>query len=374
MPAYRRIISTFRSLFRKEELDRDVDEELASYLALLTAEKVRAGMSPEEARREARVELGGVEQVKEKVREKRVGAMIDTLFQDVRYAIRTLKKNAGFTVVAVLILAMGIGATTALFSTIDTALLSSLPFQEPGRLVVGRKTWDGVMSGPVSRVDYFDYREYSRSFEELAALADFTVQHTVMGERRPELVEAGYVTWNLFRALGTNPVVGRHFLPEEEIPGSAGVTLISYGFWQSRFGGTPDAVGSTLNLDGSPLTVVGVMPRGFRFLLEADLWRLVDRDGPFDLERDSHSHFVAAVWSDDGPGAERDGCDLRRSGRAVPREQRGQGVDPDGTAELHGAQRPPEPAAAHGDDGAGVAHRLWQCGRPASGAGGAAPF
>jgi hypothetical protein len=245
MPAYRRIISTFRSLFRKEELDRDVDEELASYLALLTAEKVRAGMSPEEARREARVELGGVEQVKEKVREKRVGAMIDTLFQDVRYAIRTLKKNAGFTVVAVLILAMGIGATTALFSTIDTALLSSLPFQEPGRLVVGRKTWDGVMSGPVSRVDYFDYREYSRSFEELAALADFTVQHTVMGERRPELVEAGYVTWNLFRALGTNPVVGRHFLPEEEIPGSAGVTLISYGFWQSRFGGTPDAVGST---------------------------------------------------------------------------------------------------------------------------------
>jgi hypothetical protein len=166
MPAYRRIISTFRSLFRKEELDRDLDEELASYLELLTAQKVEAGMSPDEARRAARLELGGVEQVKEKVRERRVGAMTDTLLQDIRYAVRTLRKNAGFTVVAVLILAIGIGATTALFSTINTALLSGLPYHEPDRLVIGLKTMDGEMSGPVSRVDYFDYREYSRSFEE----------------------------------------------------------------------------------------------------------------------------------------------------------------------------------------------------------------
>ncbi|UCC84804.1 MAG: ABC transporter permease [Gemmatimonadota bacterium] len=292
MPAYRRIISTFRSLFRKEELDRELDEELASYLELLTAEKIRAGMSPEEARREARLELGGVEQVKEKVRERRVGAVADTLFQDTRYAFRTLMKNAGFTVVAVLILAIGIGATTALFSTINTALLSGLPYKDPDRLIVGLKTWDGAMSGPVSRVDYFDYREYGRSFEELAALATFTVQHTVMGGRRPELVDAGYVTWNLFRTLGANPVVGRHFQPEEEMPGSTPVTVISYGYWQSRFGGDPGAVGSTLNLNGTPFTVVGVMPARFRFMYDADVWRLVDREGPFDTERDSHSHFV----------------------------------------------------------------------------------
>ena len=292
MRAYGRLLNTFRSLFHKEQLDRDLADELASYLELLTAEKVRAGLSENDARRQARLELGGVEQVKEQVRDNRVGAVVDTLFQDIRYAIRSLRKNAGFAAVAILILAIGIGATTALFSTINTALLSSLPFQEPGRLVIGRKTVNGVMSETVSRVDYFDYREYGRSFEELAALADFTVQHTIMGERRPELVQAGYVTWNLFRTLGVNPIDGRHFLPEEEIPGSAGVTVISYGFWQSRFGGGPDAVGSTLDLDGSQLTVVGVMPRGFRFLLDADLWRLVDRDGPFDMTRDSHSHFV----------------------------------------------------------------------------------
>jgi predicted permease len=292
MPAYRRIISTFRSLFRKEELDRDLDEELASYLELLTAEKVRAGMNLAEAQRAARLELGGVEQVKEKVRESRVGAMTDTLFQDIRYAARTLRKNAGFTVVAVLILAIGIGATTALFSTINTALLGGLPYQQPDRLVIALKTMDGEMSGPVSRVDYFDYREYSRSFEELAALTTFTMQFTVTGGRQPALVDAGFVTWNLFRTLGVNPILGRHFLPEEEDPGGGGQILISYGFWQSHFGGDPGAVGSTLNLDGAPLPIVGVMPRGFRFMFDADVWALVDRSGPFDLERDSHSHWV----------------------------------------------------------------------------------
>jgi predicted permease len=292
MPAYRRILSTFRSLFRKEELDRDLDEELASYLELLTTQKVEAGMSPDEARRAARLELGGVEQVKEKVRERRVGAMTDTLLQDIRYAVRTLRKNAGFTVVAVLILAIGIGATTALFSTINTALLSGLPYHEPDRLVIGLKTMDGEMSGPVSRVDYFDYREYSRSFEELAALTTFTMQFTVTGGRRPVLVDAGFVTWNLYRTLGVNPIVGRHFLPEEEDPGGGGELLISYGFWQSHFGGDPGAVGSTLNVDGFPSPIVGVMPPGFRFMFDADVWALVDRDGPFDTERDSHSHWV----------------------------------------------------------------------------------
>lgn len=292
MSVFTRIKSMLRSLFRKEELDRDLDEELSSYLDLLAEERIRAGMSPEQARRAARLELGGVEQVKEKVREKRVGATLDTLLQDVRYALRTLRKNTGFAAVVILILAIGIGATTALFSTINTALLRRLPFQEPDRLVVGLKTFDGVVSGAVSRVDYFDYREHSRSFEELGALTTFTMQFTVTGGRQPVLVDAGFVTWNLFRTLGVNPIVGRHFLPEEEYPGGGGEILISYGFWQSRFGGDPGAVGSTLNVDGFPSPVVGVMPRGFRFLFDADVWGLVDRAGPFDSERDSHSHFV----------------------------------------------------------------------------------
>jgi len=292
MAILKRVKSILQSLFRKEELDRDLDDELQSYLDLVTKEKMGKGMSPGEARRQARVELGGVEQVKESVREVRLGAGLETVFQDVRYGLRSLRKNAGFTLVAVLILAIGIGANTALFSTINTVLLRHIPFAEPERLVAGRKTRDGQMSGPVSRVDFFDYRELSRSFEDLAALGDFTTEQTITGGEEPELVQTGYVTWNLFPTLGVNPVAGRGFLPEEETQGGAASIIISYGLWQSRLGGSAEALGSTLNLDGSPYTVVGVMPRGFRFLFDVDLWRLVDRDGPFDPTRDSHSGLV----------------------------------------------------------------------------------
>ncbi|UCC74284.1 MAG: ABC transporter permease [Gemmatimonadota bacterium] len=292
MPTYRRVISTFRSLFRKVELDRELDEELAAYLDLLTEEKIRAGMGPEQARRAARLELGGVEQVKEKVREKRLGATIDTLLQDVRYAFRSLRKNRSFSVVSVLILAIGIGANTALFSNIQTVLLRPIPFAEPDRLVAGRKTINGRLEGTVSRIDYFDYREFGQSFEELAALANFTQEFTVTGGGRPELVEAAYVTWNLFPTLGVNPVSGRLFLPEEEEQDGLQIVLISYGLWQRRFGGSPDAIGKSIIIENVPLTVVGVMPRGFRFLFDADIWFLVDRYGPFDGERDDHSHLV----------------------------------------------------------------------------------
>jgi putative ABC transport system permease protein len=292
MRAFTRVRSTLRSLFRKPELNQDLDEELLSIVELLAAEKIQAGMSPEQARREARLELGGPEQVKDRVREARLGARLDSYLLDARYAFRTLGKNPGFTAVAVLVLAIGIGATTALFSTIYSVLLGSVPFEAPERLVAGGKTRDGQDSGPVSRVDYFDYRELSQSFEQLAIMADFTVQHTVTGEQQPGLVHAGFVTWNLFPALRVSPVVGRGFLLEDETRGGASLTLISHGLWHDRFGGSPDAVGRTLTLDGTPLTIIGVMPRGFRFLLDADVWRLVDREGPFDTERDSHSHYV----------------------------------------------------------------------------------
>lgn len=292
MSLFTRIGATFRSLFRKEELDRDLDEELRSYLDLLTDQKIEAGMDPGEARRAARLELGGVEQVKERVREIRLGSTIETLAQDIRYGVRILRRDAGFAFAAILILAIGIGANTALFSTINTVLLRQIPFEAPDRLVTGLKTNNGEENGSVSRVDYFDYRELGRSFEHLAAIADSTPQHTVTGGSSPELVRTGYVTWNLFRTLGANPVVGRHFTPEEENPGQSNVAMISFGLWQRRFGGSGEVVGKSLNLDGSPLTIVGVMPRAFHFLFDADLWRLVDREGPFDTRRGSHSHLV----------------------------------------------------------------------------------
>ncbi len=291
MPALPWLRSTFQSLAKRKQLDQDLDEELRAYLELLVEEKVQQGMSPEDALREARLELGGTEQVKEQVRETRAGAALDTLIRDARLAFRTLRKNPGFTFVAVLVLALGIGATTALFSTVSAALLTQIPYSDPDQLVAGFKTYAGTRAGAVSRVDYYDYLELSSSFEHLAAMADITMEQTLTGEGQAEIVDTGFVTWNLFPALRVTPIVGRPFM-EEEDQGGAGVALVSYEFWQGRLGGSTSAVGKTLRLDGESTTIVGVMPEGFQALLDVDLWRLVDRDGPFDLQRDSHSHLL----------------------------------------------------------------------------------
>lgn len=287
-----RLISILRSLFRKPELDRDLDEELASYLEMLAEEKIRSGMGPAQACREARLELGGVEQVKERVRERRLGFALDTLLQDVRYALRAFRKNLGFCLVAILILAVGIGANTALFSNIQTILLRSIPYPEADRLVVGLKTWDGVVGGSVSAVDYYDYEELSTSFDGLAAMANFTTQHTVLGGDRPEPIDISHATWNLFHVLGVSPAAGRLFTSDDVPRRSPSRVLISYGLSQRRFGGPWNAVGQGLSVDGGTVTVIGVLPQGFRFIFDADAWSLIDRNGPFDTQRDSHSHMV----------------------------------------------------------------------------------
>lgn len=220
MQLHTQLKSLLRTLFGKAELDRELDEELTSYLEMLAEERIRSGVRPAQAYREARLELGGMEQVKEQVRERRLGFALDTLLQDVRYTLRTCGKNLGFTVVAVLILAIGIGANTALFSNIQTALLRDIHYPEADRLVAGLKTWDGVVAGSVSAVDYYDYQELNTSFEGLAATSNFTTQHMVLGGERPELVDACHATWNLFSVLGVIPAAGR-LITSEDVPRDA---------------------------------------------------------------------------------------------------------------------------------------------------------
>jgi putative ABC transport system permease protein len=266
-------------------------DEVHFHIDAYEKDLVRSGVPRDEAARRARVAFGGVERVREECREARGLRLFDELGQDVRYSARILARNPGFAAVAVLTLALGIGATTALFSTINTLLLRQIPFEDPDRLMVGLKTRDGQTAGPVSTPDYFDYRELNRSFEDLGQFSDNTVQQTLTGGARPELVRAMFVTWNVFPLLRVPPSVGRHFAPEEQ-QGQSSTIVISDGFWQRRFGGSPDAVGTTVNLDSAPYTIVGVMPRAFRFLHEVDLWRLIDRDDPFETQRDSHSFSI----------------------------------------------------------------------------------
>jgi putative ABC transport system permease protein len=291
MPILSRLSSTFRTLFRKGRIEQDLDDELQGFLEQREQELIASGQSPERARRMARLEVGGVEQVKERVRDERRGSFVDTLHQDVRFGGRQLLRNVAFTAVTVATLAIAIGGTTAVLSTVDMALFRPVAYPEPDRLVGGLKTVNGADRGPVSRLDYFDFRGRSRSFDGLGAWGGVR-SVAVLGGSKPWVADAGIVTWNLFRILRVDPVLGRHFLPEEEAEAKPTTVIISHGAWQTHFGGSSRVIGSSFTAFGRQVTIVGVMPAGFRFLADADMWTLVNREGPWDPVRDSHSHLV----------------------------------------------------------------------------------
>ncbi len=194
---------------------------------------------------------------------------MNTLFQDLRFGLRMLAKNPGFTAVAVLTLALGIGANTAIFSVVNAALLRPLPFSDPDRIVVVGQEWMGG-AGDFSPADFLDVRAQNHSLQEMAAYRSWNFNLTA--GNRPEHVAGEVVTPNFFRLLGVKPILGRGFLPSDGGPGGNRVALLSYGLWQRSFGGAPSAVGSKLVMNGEPFTVIGVMPGGFRFPEESELW------------------------------------------------------------------------------------------------------
>jgi putative ABC transport system permease protein len=192
-----------------------------------------------------------------------------TLIQDLRYAMRTLRKNPGFTAIAVLTLALGIGANTAIFSVVNGVLLRPLPFRDPSRLVlIAERSPFPVIS--TSRENYLDWRDQSHSFEAMEATRSGSITLTGAGE--PERLNVRMATAGLFSMLGINAWIGRTFLCEEDSAGGTPVALLSYGLWQRRFGGSPDIIGTTINLDLQPYTVVGILPNGFQILQPADVY------------------------------------------------------------------------------------------------------
>ncbi len=217
------------------------------------------------------------------------------ILQDIRYDSRVLAKKPLFTGITILTLALGIGANTAMFSVIDAVLLRPLPFKDSDRLVIGRKSYDGgrTTSGPVSGYDWSDYREKSRSFEYLSMMMWAPFRTTVTGGEEPERVNLLFVSWDLFRMLQVSPAIGRHFREDEAVAGAPPVVMLSYGYWQRRFGGDPGVIGKTLTASGAPLSVIGVMPADFRFLVDTDIWSLTYRDGPGANARRWHNLIVA---------------------------------------------------------------------------------
>src|SRR5215212_2720537 len=191
---------------------------------------------------------------------------MNTLWQDLRYGLRMLFKNPGFTVISVLALALGIGANTAIFSVVNTVLLRPLPYKEPDRLVM---VWEdnskiGYPRDTPAAANYIDWREQSTVFEGMAATADLSLNLTGAGE--PERFDGKRVSANFFSLLGVEPQLGRGFMPEEDVPGANKVVVLSHGLWQRRFGSDQGLVGKSITLNGEGYTVVGVMPQGFQFL------------------------------------------------------------------------------------------------------------
>jgi putative ABC transport system permease protein len=259
--------SLIRNTMRKERIDRDLSEEVGSYVELLTEKNMKQGMNEEEARRAARMQVGGVEQVKEEVRAGRTGFALELFLQDVRYGLRSLRKSPGFTLTAVIALALGIGANTAIFSVINGVLLRSLSYAEPERIVM---LWEKNLTGAeqqnvISPANFLDWQKQSTSFERMAAVWDLRANLTG-GAAEPEEIKGQFVSHEFFSALGVQPVLGRAFTPEEDKEGNHLVIILSDQLWQTRFGSDPQIIGKQVTINGRQRTIVGVMPPGFHFL------------------------------------------------------------------------------------------------------------
>jgi putative ABC transport system permease protein len=220
---------------------------------------------------------------------------MDTLLRDIRYGVRGLLKRPGFTAVALIALALGIGANTAIFSLVNAVLLRPLPFAEPDRLVwVFGNIRNAGNRASVSPPDFLDYRKQTTAFEEFAAMFSFPVPVNFTGSGEPERLTAAAVTGNYFQALGVNAALGRTFFLENEKPGSDQVAVLSYAFWQKRFGGDPAVINKTVTLDGKTFAVLGVMPRDFSLPQSAELWVPINFDISPGMKR-RQSHFLRPI-------------------------------------------------------------------------------
>jgi len=254
----RRILSMFRNLLRKRTVEQALDDELRSSVELLTEEKMREGLSHPEARRQALIELGGVEQVKEEVRAIRAGRLLEDLARDARFAFRTLAKSPGFSAAIVISVALGIAANATVFSVASGLLWTVLPVKDPARVVTFSE------SDSLSYPDYIDYRDQTAGvFEGVSAHFPF-IPASLGGIGEPERVWGQTVSGGYFCLLGINPVIGRFILPEEDqVVGRDAVVVLSYGLWKRRYDTDPGVLGRSVLLNGQRFTVVGVAPVGF---------------------------------------------------------------------------------------------------------------
>ncbi len=292
---HRNVRSFLRNVFSSRRVEVDLDQEIHSHLELLIEENICAGMPPKEAQRAARIELGSIEQVKEQVREKRIGNWLHAGISDCRYGLRQFRKNPGFTVVAVLTLALGIGATTAIFSVVYGVLLRPLPYTDSNRIMA---VFEVNSKGGWSRLadpNFDDFRDQNHSFQAIAKYDDYVV--SVSGALQPTRTTVAHVSPDFLKVFGIQPILGRDFSAGDAKKGAGPTVLISYGYWRQNLGSPQDLSQAHLKIGGAVFSVIGVLPAGFRFPTDVDLWLPTDLNGE-NSSRTSHNYSVVGRLRD----------------------------------------------------------------------------
>ncbi|HEY6249240.1 MAG TPA: ABC transporter permease, partial [Candidatus Angelobacter sp.] len=288
MKAIRAFFSRLTGWFRTREREQDMMEEFESHLQMHIDDNVRAGMSPQEARRQAVLKFGGMESAKESIRDRARFLWVESAWQDFRYALRGLQRNPGFATTAIVSLALGIGASLAIFTVADNLLLRPLPYPEASRLVMiyEANQREKADHNEVSPANYFDWRAQSICFSNIAAFADYHVIFSI-GNRAEEVdVQSG--SYELLPLLGVHPIRGRLFTRQEDEESTNGgkVAVISYRTWQNWFGGDDGVIGRQVQINARPWTIIGVLPPDFYFYSRSvDLWLPIGLKPAADLRK-----------------------------------------------------------------------------------------
>src|SRR5713101_1936170 len=306
MPVLVKARRFLRNLFSSRRVDTDLDQEVPAHLEMLTDENIRAGMPPEEAQRAARIELGGIVQVKEQVREERLGNRLHSVLSDCRYGLRQLRKNPGATAVMVFTLALAIGATTAIFSVVYGVLLRPLPYRDSNRIMAVFEVTSKDRPSRVADPNFDDFRDQSRSFQAIAKYNE--VVASISGASQPTRTTVAHVSPDFLNVFGIQPLLGRDFSASDAKKGAGPTVLVSYGYWRQDLGSPRDLSQSHLKIDDAVYSVIAVLPAGFRFPPDVDLWVPADLNGE-NPSRTAHNYYAV--------GRLRDGVTVEQANRDI---------------------------------------------------------
>ena len=295
MPALVKARSFLRNLFLSRQVDADLDREVHSHLELLAHENIRAGMSPREAQRAARIEIGGIEQMKEQVREERLGNWLHSVVSDCSYGFRQLRKNPGTTAVMIFTLALAIGAATAIFSVVYGVLLRPLPYADSSRIMAIHEVNPNGRWSRLADPNFDDFRDQNRSFQSIAKYTDYVV--SVSGAAQPTRTTIAQVSSDFLKVFGIQPAYGRDFSAADAKKGAAPTVLVSYGYWNRDLGAPRDLSQAHLKIGAAIYSVIGVLPAAFHFPSDVDLWLPADLEGE-NRSRTSHNYYAVARLRD----------------------------------------------------------------------------